>query len=344
MADANARPDAALRPLHAARDARASLRLGGDPETWRAAFLRLADAVEAVLRRLLRDDPGAPLELRLRALAPDELSAEEVMAALRQRDRLSLELAAAFHELLAARRRVNAGGSVAQRDAELALETAERLERETMAAAWPAAAVPSAEETLAEPPPAAAADAPARGARRPVSLPPREWLAAALAVVLLLAVGVWLLAGRRGPDMQEGITLFRSGDFGRAAEHFERYARANPDDPTPRLYLARIHRRSGDFEAAAEELRRAIELAPEDAALHREVGFLLLDLGRADAAVGRFRTAVELDAESTEGWIGLYRALEASGQSAAAERILARAPADARALLQRQGAPPPRAP
>lgn len=319
----------ALRTLHAARDAVVLLRAGSaEPNAMHAAFLRVCDAAEATLRRLMRDDPGLPMELRLQALAPEELTAEEVVAGLRRRDRISLEMAASYHDLLTARRRIEGGAEVRHDDAELAVRVVERLEREATSAPQP----------RREDSPAVAHGEDAVGHRslvaRSVTRPSWVWGAAAVAALLLIALAVWWGGARRGSALEQGITLFRTGDFDRAAVFLERHTEAHPDDVTARLYLARIYRRTGRFEQAREELRAAIELAPRDAALQRELGFLLLDGGRADAAVGRFRSAIELDENSTEGWVGLVRALRASGQPAAAERVIARAPAEVRALLR----------
>jgi tetratricopeptide (TPR) repeat protein len=345
LAAVNDPRDAALRPLHGVRDALTSLRLGGlDPEAERDALLRVCEAIEAALRRLLRDDASLPLELRLRALAADELSAEEVVSALRQNDRVSIELAATFHDLLGVRRRLRNGAFPARREVELGLQAAEHVEREVLAS--PA---PSRASAGLGPPPEVPADStveytpddlpPPAVSRSGLGLP-RWWGAVAIGALLLVALGLWWFAARSGPRYDEAIALFRTGDYARAEVQFAQHAEARPNDPTPRLYLARIYRRTARYAEAQEQLRRALEATPEDAALHRELGFLLLDVGRADAAVGRFRSAVERDSESAEGWIGLVRALRESGQPEAAERVLARAPAEVRALLQRGGNTP----
>jgi Flp pilus assembly protein TadD len=133
--------------------------------------------------------------------------------------------------------------------------------------------------------------------------------------------------------MDQGLTLFGEGQYEEAAQHFWRFSQANPDDATPHLYLARIHRRTGNTELAAEAIRQAELLAPEDAAVHRELGFLLLDRGQPNVAVDRFRHAVELDEQSSEGWVGLVRALREAGRGAEATAAIGAAPAEVRALL-----------
>src|SRR5687768_4071407 len=109
------------------------------------------------LRRVLRDHPAIAIPVRLRALAPDELAADEVLAELRQHDRISIDLAAAVHDLLELRRRLKEGAAVGPGDGASACLVADRLEAEVSDSLSPA--------PTSEPPapgdPLAAADAPA---------------------------------------------------------------------------------------------------------------------------------------------------------------------------------------
>lgn len=324
---------AALRTLREAGAALAQLRAGGlDAAAGADAVIRVAGAVEASLRRLLRDDADAPMEVRLSALAADEMPAERVVSELRQRDRISIELAAAVHELVSARRRLEHSHVASPQDAELAVRTADRVEAELATrASTPrptAAPTPAEEVTQAmEPAPAAAERRGRRG----------SWVVAAVVLLIFALIVVWWATSRPG-EVEKGAAAFRRGQYREAAAHFEKQIASHPDDVTARLYLARIYRRERDFPKAAEQLKAGLAVAPKDAALQRELGFLLLETGRPEAAVARFRDAVLADSTAPDAWVGLVRALRASGQSAAAERVLARAPADVRAILR---TPPP---
>jgi cytochrome c-type biogenesis protein CcmH/NrfG len=332
-------PSGALRPLHAAEEEIARLRRGdATPEAAREAVVRVAHAVEASMRRLLRDDPDGDLELRLRALDPEEISPDEVVAELRRRNLLSLELAAGFHELIGVRARARRGDTVTPADTALALRTADGLCRE---ADLPPPARPRGADlppvpddaTLLAPP---SAVPPAHRTRRPAPL-----LATAAVLLLVLLGGLlwWRSGNRHGGTLAEGVSLFRSGDLVGAQARFETYSAANPEDATALLYLARIHRRAGRRVEAAEVLRRGIAAAPEDADLHRELGFLLLDAGRPVQAAERFRLAIRLHPEGAEAWIGLVRAQREAGRLDLAERVLEQAPAEVRARLVGAGVP-----
>src|SRR5690606_8043122 len=93
------------------------------------------------------------------------------------------------------------------------------------------------------------------------------------------------------------------------------------------------YRRMEQPELAAEAIRAAEAIAPDDAAVHRELGFLLLDAGQAAVAIVRFRTAIDLEPASTEGWVGLVRALRESGRGDEVANAIATAPPEVRALL-----------
>lgn len=331
------RAGSALAPLHAAEDARAALRAAGaEPEQLGDAIFHLAEAVEACLRRILRDDPTVPMPLRLQALAADELSTDQLLDELRRRDRISLEFAAAFHEMVSVRVRAQAGSPPAPGEVGLALRVAEYLEREAVTP--PPSRFPSheerdpvEEETLVHPVP------PSRPGMS------RSWLGATVAVLTLLVVAVALLIWRErraDAELQAGIALYRDGRSPEAVEHLRRYADDHPDDPTPRLFLARIHRRAGRLDQARNELRRAVDVSPRDPALHRELGLLLMDAGRPGEAVARFRTALQMDEESSEAWLGLIRALRSAGYADAAARALLLAPPEVRTLIGSADTPP----
>jgi tetratricopeptide (TPR) repeat protein len=323
--------ETALRPLRGEGALLAALRSGSLAESeLPAAVVRVAGAVEASLRRLLRDFPGAAVEVRLRALAPDELTLDEVLAELRQHDRLSIGLAAVIHDLEGVRRRLAAGGPYEPSDADRALRAADGLEHEVARLAAvphppPSAEPPPVDETLVEPVPVESA--PRRRRARRIAL-----AAGSVVLLLLIAGGAWWASERRSDQLDQGIALFRDGSYMDAASHFWRYAEAHPDDATPHVYLARIHRRLRRFDLAAQAVKRAVQLAPDDADVLSEMGFLLLDTGRRPQAIDRFRDALRSDPESREAWVGLVLALRGSGQTAAADRVLERAPADVRAL------------
>jgi tetratricopeptide (TPR) repeat protein len=320
-----------LRPLSTAAPDVAALRAGGGSA---AAVVRVARAAEAALRRMLRDDPTAPVELRLRALSPDDLPGEELLAELRRRDRLPMELAASFHELAAAAARLaSEGGEAAPRDRELALGVAEGLERHVRSNPFespledPVLAPP--DETLIPHPEDAEGVHPVPSAERSRQWWPWAALAGALALVLL-AVVLWR---GRGDPLAEGESAYRRGELRQAAERFREAAREDPEAPLPRFYLAQIFREGGRYPLAAEELRAGLAHNPDHPGLNTELGFLLLDSGRPNDAVERLTRAVKLDPNSARAWVGLVRALRASGRPAAAEAVLRRAPAEVRALL-----------
>jgi tetratricopeptide (TPR) repeat protein len=331
--------DSALRALHAADAAVEKLRAGQlSPEEARGYLLRVVNAVDRSLRRLLRDDEAADLSIRLKALAPDELRTDAVLSELRRNDRIPMELAANVHELIEARRRLEVGSSPTDADRARAIRVAEVLayvlrQRNAPAAAPAAAGVHPAEEPFEE-----VHTVVPRRTRR-ASGPVPVWAMAVVLLLLVVAAGGYWAWSNRGPDhMEQGLVLFNRGSFEEAAHHFFRYAEAHPDDPTPHLYLARIHRRTQRFDLAAQSILEAQRRSETDPAVHREQGFLLLDTRRPELAVDRFRHAIELDSSSSEAWVGLVRALRESGRGAEVERVIALAPAEVRALLS--GTPP----
>jgi TolA-binding protein len=342
-------PESTLRPLHAhAADVQA-LRAGAPAA---AAVVRLAHAAETVLRRMLRDDPTAPVELRLQALSGDDLPTADLLAELRRRNRLPMELAAAFHELAAAADRLQAsGGGATPRDAELAVTVAEGLDRHLRAG--PAdgplrdPVTARADETMIPNPEdhdrAHPVPTPDRAAR---SYLPYVLMAA---VTLLVAFGVFALvrgAGGGGGALAEAEAAYRSGDLPAAERGFRRAAQEDPEAPLPRYYLAQIYRQAGRRNDAAAQLSAGLQANPGDARLNTELGYLLIESGRYPQAVERLRRAVDADSTSARAWGGLVQALRRWGRVAEAERALTLAPPEVRALLSAppEAAPPSAAP
>jgi tetratricopeptide (TPR) repeat protein len=327
-------PENTLKPLRAVEGDVIALRTG---QGGAAAVVRIARAAETVLRRMLRDDPTAPVDLRLRALSPDDVSTGELLAELRRRDRLPMELAASFHELSAASNRLqNEGGDATPRDVEVAVAAADGLERHVLSNPYEARledpVLTPREDTLIPPPPEDPEPVHAIPLvdRTRSALP---WIVGAVGLAIAALLVVLLLRGRRPDPLREAMAAYSRGDTARAFALFTDAARAHPRSPEPHYYMAQIYRLKGRPQEAARELREGLQLAPNDARLNTELGYLMLDQGRAPQAAERFRAAILLDSMAPRPWAGLVTALRRSGRPAQAERVLARAPIEVRSLI-----------
>jgi tetratricopeptide (TPR) repeat protein len=328
-------PENTLKPLRAVEGDVIALRTG---KGGAAAVVRIARAAEGVLRRMLRDDPTASVELRLRALSPDDLSTGELLAELRRRDRLPMELAAAFHELTAASTRLaTEGGDAAQRDVDVAVAAADGLERHVLSNPYDSplqdpVLTPGGETLIPSPPedgePVHAVPAASRRAAVPWPL-----VGVGAALLALVILGVVLMRGRGSDPLREGEAAYSRGDTARAFSLFLDAARAKPKAAEPHYYMAQIYRLKGRPQEAARELREGLALAPNDPRLNTELAYLMLDQGRAPQAAERFRAAILLDSTSGRAWAGLVASLRRAGRPDQAERVLARAPLEVRSLI-----------
>jgi hypothetical protein len=324
-------PESTLRPLRQRAADVDALRAGAPAP---ALVVRIARASESTLRRMLRDDPTAPVELRLRALSDDDLPTPELLAELRRRNRLPMELAAAFHDLDLACERISGGADPGPRDAQLAVHVADGLQAHILS--FPAdglledPAVPDPDEPVLvhDDEELVHAVPPSRRGR----ITWQTWAAlATLALLLVLAIRM------RGDDddaLRRGEAALRAGRVAAAETEFRAYAEENPRDPRPRVYLARIYREAGRMPDAEREIQAGLTAAPQDAGLHTEHGYLLLDSNRAPDAVPVFRQAILSDSMSQRAWAGLVKSLRASGRATDADQVLRRAPAELRALMR----------
>lgn len=330
-------PDSILRPLHQRAADVELLRAGPAPA---GAVVRVARAAETTLRRMLRDDPTAPVELRLRALSDDDLPAPDLLGELRRRNRLPLELAAAVHELQGAAQRIAAGDEPLPRDGQLALSVAEGLDAHVRA--LPAMPLEDPVEEEDEPLHGESAQTvhAVPAARRRF---PWQALAALGVLVLLLVVVVRMRAdGRASRGLERAEAAYAAGRVAEAEAGFRVWADEHPRDPQVRVYLARIYREAGRRADANLQLKAGLDVAPENPGLHTELGYLLLDGGHPAQAAERFRTALGFNPEGVgaqRAWGGLVRALREAGRPADAERELQQAPAELRALMRSAPAP-----
>jgi tetratricopeptide (TPR) repeat protein len=325
-------PESTLRPLRQRASDVDALRAGAPAA---ALVVRVARAAETTLRRMLRDDPTAPVELRLRALSADDLSTPDLLAELRRRNRLPMELAAAFHDLDLACERISGGADPGPRDATLAVHVADELQSHILSLPAqtpledPVIDDPDDTVLVADDEELVHAVPPSR--RRRITW--ESW--AALAVLaILLVIAIRMRGGDDDDALRRGEAALRAGRVAEAEAAFRAHADENERDPRPRVYLARLYREAGRYPDAEREIQAGLRADSADAGLQVERGYLLLDQGRAVDAVPVFRQAVLADSASRRAWAGLVRSLRASGRPAEAERVLRRAPADLRAMMR----------
>ena len=328
--------DRALVPLDEAQAAITQLDTYEKPQELAGALEAIGRAVERSLRQLLRLDASQPEDIRLHAHDATRLPFERVVTMLREQQRISFPLANEVHELRQIAQRAGTG-VVRATDADHALGVVQRLRAEVVAR--PAAREQVENEAAVR---SAAHGAVARGefgdeAHSVPRVARRAPLRIALAL-LLLALGFLGYRAATGwfgspSELEQGVEAFREGRLGVAEQHF-RAALREEEGATAELYLGRVLRRQGRLDEAGAVLNAARKRYPRDADLLRELGHLLaVDLGRPAAAVPAFRRAVEMDSTEDANWIGLVRALRASGD-ASADHWLGRAPPSAQAVLR----------
>ncbi|HEX6558168.1 MAG TPA: tetratricopeptide repeat protein, partial [Longimicrobiales bacterium] len=288
-------------------------------------------AVQKTLRYLLRADKGAPDDLRLAALSPDEMAPSRLIPALRQRGLISLDLAGQVHELEQAAHRAQTNNvrpsdadhgvrvvdqlrAEVQHLAERKQESGERNVREVAHGTVEAGAL---KEVHTVPP--------ATESRRPMRL-----IVAAIGVLVLLLL-VWLVAIHKSPT-ERGIAQFNARDYNTAERTLSGVVNDDPGNADAAYYLAKLYRGAHRYDDAARVLRRAIEKTPNDPYLHEEMGNLFMVLKHPELAAKQYRTSQTLNPKNPVYWVRLVQALRAAGDPEA-DVVAQQAPAEARAML-----------
>jgi tetratricopeptide (TPR) repeat protein len=310
----------------------AALREGGAPGP--RSLIHVAHAAEHALRRMLRDDPTAPVELRLRALAPEELSLDALLAELRRHDRIPMQLAAGMHELAAAAARVEGGAPVEPRDAANAVSVADALEQQLQqrpeVATLEDPLLGESEAPLEEP------DAGVRAVPVPADdgAGRLRWIVTLLGVLAVVVLVVWVAALRGGGSgLRRADLMVDRGRTATAAGLLQDLVNRRPEDPRAAIRLARIFREAGRPVDALLALRTGIAASPDDPRLNEELGVHLLEQRQPREAVRAFGTAIRADSASERAWVGLVRALRESGELTSAHRAMGHAPEAARLLI-----------
>jgi MSHA biogenesis protein MshN len=290
-------------------------------------------AIERSLRLLLRADMTAPDAVRLAALSPVELPPDRLVETLRQRSRISLELAGMAHELERAAARAASGG-VRAADADVGRRAVEKLRNEVHAAGELSVreAAHQAVETGAIEEPAQGIPANVTGQKRWT-----RWVLAGVAAAAVVLIGFWAVSsgGLLGheADMKNAIAAYNAGRLPAAESGFRKVIADDPSNTTALLYLGRLFRRDNRREEAAAALNRAAAQSPGDGDVRRELGNLLMDLNHPREAAEQYRQAVNAQPAEKLNWIGVVRAMRAAGNPQAADELLRKAPPEVQALL-----------
>jgi Tfp pilus assembly protein PilF len=129
------------------------------------------------------------------------------------------------------------------------------------------------------------------------------------AVLLVIIVGIWF-AFTRGGSSSDGLTAgmdaMKNGQRERARGEFAKAVKADPNAPTPHVFLARISRDEGDLPSARAQLDTALRLDPKNAIALREMGLVLFASKQYDLARRFFVRAVQTNPQdrASQGYLG----------------------------------------
>jgi protein O-mannosyl-transferase len=120
-----------------------------------------------------------------------------------------------------------------------------------------------------------------------------------------------------------GRILLRTGNKQEAIEDFKKAQSAAPDSSQPSDALGAVFFPQGDYATAAEYFERSVEANPQDVTAHFYLGTCWMKLGKYHQAAGEFHHAREVVPDYWQAYQAEANALEAAGQSTAAEKVRA---------------------
>ncbi|MFN2566069.1 MAG: tetratricopeptide repeat protein [Gemmatimonadaceae bacterium] len=134
-----------------------------------------------------------------------------------------------------------------------------------------------------------------------------RWAIGAAAVIVVVALGTWLLMrSSGGSTLDRAVEHYKAGQREQAAAAFERAAREDPKNALPHIYLSRLARDVGNLTLARDEAHRAIQKDSRNALALREMGAYLLTTGNYELARRFYVRAVEADTSdrTAQGYLG----------------------------------------
>ena len=139
-----------------------------------------------------------------------------------------------------------------------------------------------------------------------------------LAVLLLAAVSsVGCVSS--GPTLfDEGVLLYRDGQYPAARDRFDRAVRQDSQDAAAWNNRGVARMRLGDLDGAVADYTRAMQLAPWDAEIAFNRGNAFAAAGNVPAAIGDFTSAVTLRPGYAEAFFNRGSVRQAAGDQAGA--------------------------
>lgn len=128
------------------------------------------------------------------------------------------------------------------------------------------------------------------------------------AIVALIGVGIYFAfkGGSASDSLNAGVDAMANGQRERARGEFAKAVKADPDDPTPHVLLARLARQEGDLPTARAQLDTALRLDPKNTPALREMGLIVFAGRQYDLARRFFVRAVQSNPQdrASQGLLG----------------------------------------
>jgi predicted O-linked N-acetylglucosamine transferase (SPINDLY family) len=114
-----------------------------------------------------------------------------------------------------------------------------------------------------------------------------------------------------GPDAgDEGLALYRRGDFAAAEAHYRRHLATHPRDVVALNNAALVAKALGRPDMALARLAKAVRHAPHSPQAHFNLANTLQENGRLDEAVANYARAIELNPGYVKAHLNLGNALD----------------------------------
>jgi tetratricopeptide (TPR) repeat protein len=121
---------------------------------------------------------------------------------------------------------------------------------------------------------------------------------------LMLLLALILGGNQTRANLDDGMRLYRKGEFRQSVELLEQLTKASPAEPDARLWLGKAYIKTREWDKAVHEMEKAVQLRPANALYHLWLGracgakashsFFVKAMGLARRVIKEFETARSL--------------------------------------------------
>lgn len=128
-----------------------------------------------------------------------------------------------------------------------------------------------------------------------------------ISLLLISSIGIW---GQQQSDFENGLGLYKNGDYKAAVKSFEKAVKANPKDEKALTFLALSQIKAGKLKDAEKALGKSLKINANQTDARKALAYVYLLRGKFDDAETQARSLIQANLQDADvyyilGWANL---------------------------------------